>query len=129
MGIYSIHRKLPDFSFDWSEGRGDADYRHRCWSPLDFNRIGSRGAGSYRLSALSALSIFDMGNTDSRATRPLVGRLRGALALALALALPPTFPLYNEILITAFGVVVFSVVVQDLTMPLLLRKLTLLPNK
>jgi Na+:H+ antiporter len=43
--------------------------------------------------------------------------------LALALALPPSFPLYNEILVTAFGVVVFSVVVQGLTMPLLLRKL------
>jgi monovalent cation:H+ antiporter, CPA1 family len=51
------------------------------------------------------------------------GGLRGALALALALTLPPSFPLYNEILITAFGVVVFSVVVQGVTMPLLLRKL------
>ena len=51
------------------------------------------------------------------------GGLRGALALALALALPPSFPLYNEILITAFGGVVFAVVVQGLTMPLLLRKL------
>ena len=57
------------------------------------------------------------------------GGLRGALALALALALPPSFPLYNEILITAFGVVVFSVVVQGLTMPLLLRKLSFLPKK
>ena len=51
------------------------------------------------------------------------GGLRGALALALALALPPSFPLYNEILITAFGVVVFSVVVQGLTMPWLLLML------
>jgi len=56
------------------------------------------------------------------------GGLRGALALALALALSPTFPFYNEILITAFGVVVFSVVVQGLTMPLLLRKLNILPG-
>ena len=51
------------------------------------------------------------------------GGLRGALALALALSLPPSFPLYNEILATAFGVVVFSVVAQGLTMPLLMRKL------
>jgi CPA1 family monovalent cation:H+ antiporter len=49
------------------------------------------------------------------------GGLRGALALALAL--PRSFPLYNEILITAFGVVVFSVFVQGLTIPWLLRKL------
>jgi CPA1 family monovalent cation:H+ antiporter len=57
------------------------------------------------------------------------GGLRGALALALALALPFSFPLYNEILITAFGVVVFSVVVQGLTMPLLLRRLRLSATK
>ncbi|WP_426614517.1 cation:proton antiporter [Bradyrhizobium sp. McL0616] len=53
------------------------------------------------------------------------GGLRGGLALALALALPPSFPHYNQILVTAFGVVVFSVVVQGLTMPILLRKLRL----
>ena len=51
------------------------------------------------------------------------GGLRGALALALALALPTSFPLYIEILATAFGVVVFSVVAQGLTMPWLMRKL------
>ena len=57
------------------------------------------------------------------------GGLRGALALALALALPPSFPFHNEILITTFGVVAFSVVVQGLTVPLLLWKLNFLPNE
>lgn len=51
------------------------------------------------------------------------GGLRGALALALALALPLTFDHRNEILIAAFSVVVFSVVVQGLTMPWLLRRM------
>jgi hypothetical protein len=55
--------------------------------------------------------------------------LRGALALALALALPPSFPLHDEILIAAFGVVVFSVVAQGLTKPLLLRRLGFLTLK
>ena len=55
--------------------------------------------------------------------------LRGALALALALALPPSFPLHNEILITAFGVVAFSVVAQGLTMSLLLRMLHFPPKE
>jgi CPA1 family monovalent cation:H+ antiporter len=55
------------------------------------------------------------------------GGLRGALALALALALPPNFDHRNEILIAVFGVVVFSVVVQGLTMPWLLRRLGFLP--
>ena len=49
------------------------------------------------------------------------GGLRGALALALALALPPSLAWRNEILTAAFGVVAFSVMVQGVTMPLLLR--------
>lgn len=51
------------------------------------------------------------------------GGLRGALALALALSLPPSLAYADEIRIAAFAVVIFSVVVQGLTMPLLLRKL------
>jgi CPA1 family monovalent cation:H+ antiporter len=47
----------------------------------------------------------------------------------LALALPPSFAFHDEILIAAFGVVVFSVVAQGLTMPLLLRRLGFLPVK
>jgi NhaP-type Na+/H+ or K+/H+ antiporter len=52
------------------------------------------------------------------------GGLRGALALALALALPTSFPFNNEILIATFGVVTFSVVVQGLTMPKLMKCLS-----
>jgi CPA1 family monovalent cation:H+ antiporter len=51
------------------------------------------------------------------------GGLRGALGLALALSLPPSLPFAYEIRLAAFGVVVFSVLFQGLTMPLLLRKL------
>jgi CPA1 family monovalent cation:H+ antiporter len=57
------------------------------------------------------------------------GGLRGALALALALALPPTLAFHSEILIATFGVVVFSVIVQGLTMPMFLGALRLLPSK
>ncbi len=56
------------------------------------------------------------------------GGLRGALALALALSLPETLPLRDEIRVAAFGVVGFSIVVQGLTMPLLLRRLGLVPS-
>ncbi len=51
------------------------------------------------------------------------GGLRGALGLALALSLPPELQMRNQVLIATFGVVVFSVVAQGLTMPLLLRAL------
>ncbi|HEX3860578.1 MAG TPA: cation:proton antiporter [Stellaceae bacterium] len=51
------------------------------------------------------------------------GGLRGALGLALALSLPPSLPLRNQIVIATFGVVVFSVTVQGVTMPVLLALL------
>jgi CPA1 family monovalent cation:H+ antiporter len=55
--------------------------------------------------------------------------LRGALALALALALPYDLPLRGEVVVAAFGVVAFSVVIQGLTMPLLLRRLDFVPDR
>ena len=51
------------------------------------------------------------------------GGLRGALALALALGLPPEIPRREEIITISFAVVAFSVFVQGLTMPPLLRRI------
>jgi CPA1 family monovalent cation:H+ antiporter len=51
------------------------------------------------------------------------GGLKGALALALAIGLPDNMPHRHEVIAAAFGVVAFSVVVQGLTMPLLLKRL------
>jgi monovalent cation:H+ antiporter, CPA1 family len=53
------------------------------------------------------------------------GGLRGALALALALSLPSTFPYREQILDLTFGVVIFSIVVQGLTIKPLLSLLKL----
>ena len=53
------------------------------------------------------------------------GGLRGALALALALALPADLPERDEVISAAFLVVAFSIFVQGLTMPLLVRRLDL----
>jgi CPA1 family monovalent cation:H+ antiporter len=49
------------------------------------------------------------------------GGLRGALALALALAIPDALPERSAIIVTAFVVVAFSILVQGLTMPWLIR--------
>ncbi|MBZ5619712.1 MAG: sodium:proton antiporter [Acidobacteriia bacterium] len=57
----------------------------------------------------------------------LWGGLRGALALALALGLPVELPERAEIIAVSFGVVAFSVFVQGLTMPTLLRAIGELP--
>jgi CPA1 family monovalent cation:H+ antiporter len=63
---------------------------------------------------------------DSRYQHVLVwGGLRGALALALALALPANVPERGEIIAVAFAVVAFSIFVQGLTMPWLIRRLRL----
>ena len=51
------------------------------------------------------------------------GGMRGALALALALSLPETIADRDRIVLAAFGVVTFSVVVQGMTLPPLLRRL------
>jgi CPA1 family monovalent cation:H+ antiporter len=51
------------------------------------------------------------------------GGLRGALALALALGLPVELPERAEIITVSFAVVGFSVFVQGLTMPALLRRI------
>lgn len=53
------------------------------------------------------------------------GGLRGALALALALALPPQVPERGAIIAVTFAVVAFSILVQGLTMGALIRRLGL----
>lgn len=66
---------------------------------------------------------------DSRYQHVLVwGGLRGALALALALALPETIPERGQIMVVSFAVVAFSIFVQALTMPHLVRRLRLLAS-
>ena len=54
------------------------------------------------------------------------GGLKGALALALALALPATLVEREEIITVAFAVVAFSIFIQGLTMPALMRRLGLI---
>jgi CPA1 family monovalent cation:H+ antiporter len=53
------------------------------------------------------------------------GGLRGALALALALAVPTNVPERSAIIVTAFVVVAFSILVQGLTMPWLIKRFEL----
>jgi CPA1 family monovalent cation:H+ antiporter len=53
------------------------------------------------------------------------GGLRGALSMALALSLPKTFPERPLLIAMVFGVVLFSLLVQGLTISPLLRTLGL----
>jgi monovalent cation:H+ antiporter, CPA1 family len=57
------------------------------------------------------------------------GGLRGALALALTLALPPNVPEREAVIRASFAVVAFSIFVQGLTMRPLLRKFGEIPPR
>jgi len=98
------------------------------WAPLAAAIILvliGRGATVYPLSLLFARSHW---RVDLREQHVLWwGGLRGALALALALSLPPALPLRDAIVIATFAVVAFSVLVQGLTMKTFLRTLRFLP--
>ena len=82
-----------------------------------------RVAAVYPLCALFARSRHKI---DIRHQHVLVwGGLRGALALALALAVPDSISEKGAIIIAAFAVVAFSIFAQGLTMPGLIRILGL----
>ena len=56
------------------------------------------------------------------------GGLRGALALALALALPPEVPGRESMISISFAVVAFSIFVQGLTLKPMLRRFDEIPD-
>ena len=56
------------------------------------------------------------------------GGLRGALTVALALALPADVPTRDLLVTMAVGVVLFTLVVQGLTLPLVIRRLGFVPT-
>ena len=80
-----------------------------------------RAVAVYPLCLLFARS--DLRVTARHQHALLWGGLRGALALTLALGLPMELPRRAEIITVSFAVVAFSVFVQSLTMPALLRRI------
>ena len=85
--------------------------------------LAGRGLSIYPLSALFRWSRWRLKPSFQHTL--FWGGLRGALALALALAVPTTVPERGAIILTAFVVVAFSILVQGLTMPWLIDKLEL----
>jgi CPA1 family monovalent cation:H+ antiporter len=85
--------------------------------------LAGRGLSVYPIAALFSRSRWRMPATYQHTL--FWGGMRGALALALALAVPATVPERNAIIITAFVVVAFSILVQGLTMPLLIKRFEL----
>lgn len=86
-----------------------------------------RAVAIYPLSMLFSRSKLKIKNNHKHIL--FWGGLRGALALALALGLPPEVPHREEIISAAFGVVAFSIFVQGLTITPLLRWLKEIPSR
>jgi CPA1 family monovalent cation:H+ antiporter len=89
--------------------------------------IAGRGLSIYPLAALFSRSRWRLSAAYQHTL--FWGGLRGALALALALAVPSAVPERDAIILAAFAVVAFSILVQGLTMPSLIRKLELGPKR
>ena len=85
--------------------------------------LAGRGLSVYPLSLLFRWSRWRLKPSFQHTL--FWGGLRGALALALALAVPATVPERDAIILTSFVVVAFSILVQGLTMPWLIEKLEL----
>src|SRR6476469_1227508 len=85
--------------------------------------LAGRGLSIYPLSALFNASRWKLPPSFQHTL--FWGGLRGALALALALAVPTSVAERNAIILTAFVVVAFSILVQGLTMPLLIKRFDL----
>ncbi|MDQ6830233.1 MAG: cation:proton antiporter [Gemmatimonadota bacterium] len=58
----------------------------------------------------------------------VVGGLRGALSMVLALSLPDSFPYRDRIVITTFGVVILSILVQGSAAAVITRRMSSLSN-
>jgi CPA1 family monovalent cation:H+ antiporter len=89
--------------------------------------LAGRGLSIYPLAALFRSSRWRLPASYQHTL--FWGGLRGALALALALAVPLNVPERNAIIVTAFVVVAFSILVQGLTMPWLIKRFELARQK
>jgi CPA1 family monovalent cation:H+ antiporter len=85
--------------------------------------LAGRALSIYPLSALFARTRWRLPASFQHTL--FWGGLRGALALALALAVPASVPERNAIIVTAFVVVAFSILVQGLTMPWVIQRFRL----
>jgi CPA1 family monovalent cation:H+ antiporter len=98
----------------------------RSWRLLLFGLATVLIARAVSVYALVPISNLFAEKVPARWQHVIVwGGLRGALALALALSLDDTFPNRLQVLDLTYGVVIFSILVQGLTIKLLLRVLKL----
>lgn len=89
--------------------------------------------------ATRAIAIYGLGSLSNLVTKSDIqlpdrtilwwGGLRGAVSIALALSVPANFPGREVVIATVFGTVLFTLLVQGLTIQPLLVKLNLLGDR
>lgn len=90
--------------------------------------IGTRAIAVYGLGFLSN-RLAGSGISLAEHTLLWWGGLRGSVSIALALSVPILLPERSEVIATVFGVVLFTLLVQGLTVKPLLSRLNLLGNQ
>ena len=83
--------------------------------------VAGRAAAIYPIAAIFVTSPLAIDNDTRRIL--FWGGLRGALGLALALAAPVSLPEHGALISVSFAVVAFSIFVQGLTVPRMLRRM------
>ncbi len=86
-----------------------------------------------------AIAIYGLSFVSNRLTQSDIsipdqtilwwGGLRGSVSIALALSIPIMLPEREKVIATVFGVVLFTLLIQGLTIQPLLKKLNLLGNQ
>jgi len=83
--------------------------------------VAGRAAAIYPIAAIFVTSPLAIDNDTRRIL--FWGGLRGALGLALALGAPASLPEHGALISVSFAVVAFSIFVQGLTVPRMLRRM------
>jgi monovalent cation:H+ antiporter, CPA1 family len=111
---------------------GVREANHNFWNAIGMVAIAILVVTLGRAAAIYPLSMIFHGSRlkIERNYQHILfwGGLRGALALALALSLPPEIEHREQVITAAFGVAAFSIFVQGLTMTPLLRRLQVVPR-
>lgn len=102
------------------EGAGLLEHFDIIGAAILVSLIG-RAFAVYVLSACFSKSKYKIPTTHQHIL--FWGGLKGALSLALAIGLPDELPFRAEIVSAAFGVVAFSIIVQGISMPVLMKRL------
>ena len=99
----------------------------RHWNLIAIAVIACLIGRAIAIYGLAALFRKSKHNIEMRHQHVLIwGGLKGALSLALAIGLPDDMPYREEVVAVTFGVVAFSVLVQGMTMPVLMKRLKLI---